>query len=202
VIVAFLAVAVLVIVMPGPDTALTVRNTLLGGRRSGVLTAVGVAIGQVVWAVATGVGLTALLASSEPVFRAVKLIGAVYLVVLGLQALYHAWRYRAPVGRAEGPRLRPAAALRQGAVSNLTNPKMAVFFSALLPQFASDAPSLFLLGLLFSALTLAWLAAYAVAVARAGDLLRRPRIRRSLEGLTGAVLVAFGLRLATESVSR
>jgi threonine/homoserine/homoserine lactone efflux protein len=196
VIAAFLAVAVLVIVVPGPDTALTVRNTLLGGRRSGLFTAAGVAGGLVVWAVATSVGLAALLASSEPVFRAVKLIGAVYLIVLGVHTLLGALRHRAAALHAAGPRLPPAAALRQGAISNLTNPKMAVFFPALLPQFASDAPSLLLLGLLFSTLTLAWLSAYALAVARAGDLLRRPRIRRPLEAATGAVLVAFGLRLA------
>src|SRR5918912_4360311 len=88
----FLVVAVVVIVTPGPDTALTIRNTLLGGRRSGVFTGVGVATGQVTWTIATSAGITALLIASEPIFRAVRYAGAVYLAFLGLQALRAATR--------------------------------------------------------------------------------------------------------------
>src|SRR5207302_728996 len=95
-------------------------------------------------------------------------------------------------------RLTAGGAVRQGALSNLGNPKMLVFFMSLLPQFGRSFPALLALGLLFCALTLAWLSAYAVAVARAGDFLRRRGIRRAIEGLTGAVLVALGVRLATE----
>jgi threonine/homoserine/homoserine lactone efflux protein len=204
---AFLVVAVVVIVTPGPDTALTVRNTLLGGRRSGVFTAVGVAAGQATWSVATSAGLAALLVASEPVFRAVKLVGAAYLIFLGAQAVHAALRHGRGAGggaaiAAPAPRLPPHVALRQGLISNLTNPKMAAFFPALLPQFAPNGDSTFLvlllLGLSFSVMTLAWLTGYAYAVAKAGDLLRRPRIRRLLEAATGAVLVALGVRLATE----
>jgi threonine/homoserine/homoserine lactone efflux protein len=203
----FLAIAMVVIATPGPDTALTVRSTLVGGRRAGVLTAVGVASGQVIWTLATSAGLAAVLAASEPVFRALKLVGAAYLVYLGAQALLVAVRARGrlPGGEPSGPSahlLAPRVALRQGLVSNLTNPKMAAFFPALLPQFApAGGPAfgaLLGLGLLFSCLTLAWLAGYAYAVATAGDFLRRPRIRRLLETATGAILVALGIRLATE----
>src|SRR5260370_3888336 len=87
---AFLGISILVIATPGPDTALTIRNALLGGRRGGIFTALGVAAGQAVWALATSVGIVALLVASEPVFLAVKLAGAVYLVVLGFQALWGA----------------------------------------------------------------------------------------------------------------
>jgi threonine/homoserine/homoserine lactone efflux protein len=199
----FLAVSALVIVTPGPDTALTIRNTLLGRRRAGVFTALGVSTGQATWAVATAVGIAALLAASEPVFTAVKLLGAVYLMFLGAQALLAALRRR-PVPAIGTPRqqLQPAAAFRQGVISNLGNPKMAAFFPALLPQFAPDGgaafPVLLALGLLFCLLTLIWLTGYAFAVARAGDLLRRPVVRRLTEAVTGAVLVALGVRLATE----
>ena len=89
---AFLLVATVVIVTPGPDTALTIRNTLAGGRRSGVFTALGVSLGQATWAVATALGIATLLAASEPAFRAVKLLGAAYLIFLGLQSLYAALR--------------------------------------------------------------------------------------------------------------
>ena len=196
---AFLGIAILVIVTPGQDTALTIRNSLLGRRAGGVATALGVAVGQACWTVAASVGLAALLVASEPVFLGLKLAGAAYLVFLGLQALRHAIRPPAEVvGRAAGAPLAPARAFRQGLLSNLGNPKMAVFFTSLLPQFGSSFWSLLALGLLFCSLTLVWLTAYSVAVARAGDLLRRRRVRRALDAVTGTLLVAFGLRLAAE----
>ena len=196
---AFLGIAILVIVTPGQDTALTIRNTMLGGRPAGVATAAGVAAGQACWTAAASIGLAALLVASEPVFVALKLAGAAYLVFLGLQALHHALRPGTrSVERSDGPSLAAPRAFRQGLLSNLGNPKMAIFFTSLLPQFGSSFASLFALGLFFCALTFAWLAAYSFAIARAGDLLRRPRIRRSLDAFTGTCLVAFGIRLAAE----
>jgi threonine/homoserine/homoserine lactone efflux protein len=195
---AFLGIAALVIVTPGQDTALTIRNTLLGGRRPGVFTALGVAAGQAVWTAAAAAGVTAIVLASERAFDALRLAGAAYLVVLGLQALLAAIRGER-VARPQVRRgtLAPGRAFRQGLLSNLANPKMAVFFTSLLPQFASSFAPMLALGLVFCTLTLAWLSAYAAAVARAGDVLRRPRVRRALEAVTGAVLVALGLRVAT-----
>jgi threonine/homoserine/homoserine lactone efflux protein len=205
--VAFLGIAVLVIVTPGQDTALVVRNAIVGGRPTGLATAAGVACGQAVWTVATAAGVAALLAASEPVFTAVKLAGAAYLVFIGLSALLTVFRRPADELEVEASsrRLPARAGFRQGVVSNLGNPKMAVFFTSLLPQFAGDGGTSFAgllaLGLLFNVLTLAWLAGYAIAVARAGDVLRRPAVRRAIEGATGAVLVALGIRLAAASRS-
>ena len=193
---AFLLVAAIVIVTPGPDTALTIRNTLVGGRAAGVSTALGVSSAQAVWACATAVGLAALLAASEPAFLALRIAGAAYLVWLGLQSLVAAWRGTHAEGRRVATRTR--SAYRQGVLSNLGNPKMAIFFTGLLPQFAGSFAGLLALGALFSLLTLGWLSAYAVAVGRVGHLLRRPAVRRALDALTGAVLIALGLRLATE----
>ena len=203
---AFLAVAAVVIATPGPDTALTVRNTMAGGRRSGILTALGVAGGQATWTLATSAGISALLLASEPAFAAVKLLGAAYLVVLGAQALRAAVRAGSLQGCAPSRGLSRTqtklAALRQGFVSNLGNPKMAVFFTSLLPQFTqrdhTGFGALLLLGLLFCSLTLAWLTAYAIAIATAGDIFGRSGIRRGLEAMSGAVLVALGVRLALE----
>lgn len=201
----FLGISALVIVTPGQDTALTIRNTLLGHRRCGVVTALGVVTGQAAWALATGVGIAALLVASEPAFVALKLAGAAYLVVLGARALSGALRAgrpgRAAIGEGSARRLTPLVAYRQGVISNLGNPKMAVFFMSLLPQFTSsgDTSALVLvLGLVFCLLTLSWLTGYAVVVAKAGDVLRQPRIRRVLDGLTGAVLLGLGLRLVSE----
>jgi threonine/homoserine/homoserine lactone efflux protein len=186
----FFGVSAIVIVTPGQDTALTIRNTLGGGRRDGVLTAAGVATGQVMWAVATAAGLAALLVASEPAFRALRWIGAAYLVYLGLQALLRALR-RAAARPLPAARRRP---FRQGVLSNLGNPKMAVFFSSLLPQFAHSFAALLVLGIVFAGMTLAWLS----VVARVGNVLRRPRVRQFVDAVVGVVLVAFGVRLATE----
>jgi threonine/homoserine/homoserine lactone efflux protein len=196
---AFVAVAAVVIVTPGQDTALTIRNSLLGGRRAGVSTALGVSSGQAVWVVATSVGLAAVLAASEPAFLALRLVGAAYLVWLGLHSLWAAVRRSGSVApqRRTGS-LAGGVAYRHGVLSDLANPKMAIFFTSLLPQFATSFAGLLTLGVLFCAMTVVWLSAYAVAVARAGDALRRPAVRRLIDAVTGAVLVALGLRLATE----
>jgi threonine/homoserine/homoserine lactone efflux protein len=190
-----------VIVTPGQDTALTVRNSLLGGRVGGIFTAVGVSAGQAAWTLATSLGLSALLVAWEPAFDALRLAGAAYLVYLGLQALVGAGRRRgctSPKGVVRSySRLTRRAAFRQGLLSNLGNPKMLAFFTSLLPQFASSFAGLLALGLVFCSLTLVWLSAYAFAVDRASGLLRRPRVQRTIEAVTGTVLVALGLRLAT-----
>ena len=191
---AFVGVSLVVIVTPGQDTALTIRNSLLGGRRAGVLTALGVAAGQATWAFATSVGIAALIVAFEPAVVALKLVGAAFLVYLGAQALARSARGET----AETNQSRRHSPFRQGLISNLGNPKMAVFFTSLLPQFGTSFGALFGLGLLFCSMTLVWLTAYAFAVARAGDVLRRPAVKRIFDAVLGAALVALGVRLATE----
>jgi threonine/homoserine/homoserine lactone efflux protein len=202
---AFVGVAALVITTPGPDTALTVRNALIGGRACGIATGLGVSMGLAVWTLTASAGIAALLVASEPAFMAVKLVGAAYLVFLGGQSLWHAVRGGGGAHSSNGRaprRLTPAVALRQGVLNDLGNPKIAVFFTTLLPQFApSHGPAfatLLAFGLLFCAMTFAWLVLYSVVVARAGEALRRPRIRRALDAIMGAALVALGVRVAAE----
>lgn len=201
--VAFVAVSAVVICTPGQDTALTIRNTLAGGRRSGVATAGGVALGLAIWTVAASIGVVALLSASEPAFRALRLAGAAYLVFLGAQSLLAAARGRTakPDPRSGAP-TKPRRALRQGVVSNLGNPKIALFFASLLPQFAPEGQAAFAgflaLGFLFSAMTLAWLSVYAVVVHRLRALLGGT-VRRVLDAATGVVLVALGLRVGTDA---
>ncbi len=197
---AFLAVSALVIVTPGQDTALTIRATLGGGRRGGMFTAAGVASGQAVWSVATAAGLAAVLLASETVFSALRLAGAAYLVFLGGQALWGAVRGHVRVAGAPARDVSGALAFRRGLVSNLGNPKMAVFFTSLLPQFGGTSfATLLALGLVFCCMTFVWLTGYAVVVAKAGDVLRRTGAARALDAALGVVLVALGLRVATES---
>jgi threonine/homoserine/homoserine lactone efflux protein len=197
---AFFGVSALVIVTPGPDTALTIGASLGGSRRAGVFTALGVSTGQAVWTLCASAGLTALLLASEPAFLALKLAGGAYLVVLGAKALLRACRRSEPP-ESHARAVSAAGAYRRGLLSNLGNPKMAVFFTSLLPEFAPRPLSFLALasmGLVFCTMTLVWLTAYAVLVDRLAKLLRRNRVRRTLDAMTGAVLIAAGLRLATE----
>ncbi len=195
----FLAIAILLIVIPGPDTAMVTKNAVVGGRRSGVLAAVGVSVGLTIWTAAAALGIAALLRASTVGFDALKIAGAVYLTVIGIQLL----RSRGVV--ADTPAARGASgirAFRQGILSDLGNPKIAVFFTSLLPQFVHGHGSAFapllVLGVVFAVLTLAWLAAYAFAVGHASGWLRRPAVRRALDRFTGIVLIGFGVRLALE----
>jgi threonine/homoserine/homoserine lactone efflux protein len=187
---AFLGIAAIVIVVPGPDTALTVRNTLFGGRSRGVATACGVSSGLLVWTLAASAGAAALVTASQPVFDAVRFGGALYLVWLGVEAL------RGHRGVEAAPR--PGSGYRQGLLSNLGNPKIVVFFTSLLPQFGAGLAALAALGLVFCGMTLVWLLAYAAVVARARTAILRPRVRRAMDTVAGVALVAFGARLAAE----
>jgi threonine/homoserine/homoserine lactone efflux protein len=184
----FLLVALVVIVSPGPDFALTVHNTIARGRRAGLATSAGVVSAQLMWGIATALGLATLLVASRPVFVGLRIVGAAYLIWLGVQALRSARRGddHAPIRR------RGSSSFRQGFLSNAGNPKMAIFFTSLLPQFGSSLPALLAHCALFSALTAAWL----VLVVRTGSALRLPRVRRIVDAVTGVVLVGFGGALA------
>ncbi len=203
----FVLVSLIVIVTPGPDTALTIRNTIMGGRAAGLFTALGVGSGQALWAGAASLGLTALLTAAEPVFLAIKYAGAAYLVFLGVQALRSAFLHRADPHRPgvctpAANRLPPLIAYRQGIISNLGNPKMVVFFASLLPQYVpshTDAfAALLLLGATFVLMTVCWLAFYVLLLGLAGDVMRTAPLRRAIEAMTGVVLVGLGLKIVTE----
>ncbi|HEX2647654.1 MAG TPA: LysE family translocator [Candidatus Dormibacteraeota bacterium] len=197
---AFLGVSFLVICTPGQDTALTIRNTLLGGRRAGAATAVGVSAGQATWTVATSAGLAVVLMASAPLFLAVRLAGAAYLVYLGLRSFFG----RRTEQVVAGPTQTPGWAFAQGYLSNLGNAKMVAFFISLLPPFAGPHPSfglLLALGFNFCLLTLAWLVAYAFAVERMRRWIRRAAVKQTLDRMLGAVLVALGVRVGVEALA-
>ena len=204
---AFLLISLLVICTPGQDTALTIRNTLLGGRRAGLATAAGVSSGQAIWTLATSAGLAVILVASGPLLHVVRLTGAAYLIYLGARSLLKAVTRSAPAGAAEGDtagRLVPRTAFLQGMLSNLSNAKMVAFFISLLPQFARPHPGfavLALLGLNFCLLTLGWLVGYAFAIDRVKGILQRGRVRRAMDATLGVVLVGLGLRMTREALA-
>jgi RhtB (resistance to homoserine/threonine) family protein len=201
-VVPFLAVAAIVVITPGVDMALVTRNALLHGRTAAVAAALGVNLGILVWTLAAALGLAALIAASAAAFTLIKLAGAVYLVYLGVQALRASRAADPPVGHAGRAALGRGTAFRQGLASNLLNPKIAVFFSSLLPQFVdaghAAAGDLLLLGALFNCMGVLWLLSYAAIAARGRDVLSRPRVRRALDRLTGVALIGLGARLALE----
>ncbi|MDX6597441.1 MAG: hypothetical protein QOE87_1328 [Gaiellales bacterium] len=200
---AFLGIAAIVIVSPGPDTALVTKNALMHGRRPAIATAFGVVGGLLVWTLAAAFGVAAVVHASATAFTAMKLAGAAYLIWLGIQTL-RAAGHRGREDEQVPDRRRPdvVRGFRQGLINDLANPKIAAFFTSLLPQFVDPGQSVLLpvlvLGALFAAITLAWLVAFAVTASKAGGLLTRPRVKAGLDRLTGVVLIGLGLRLATE----
>jgi threonine/homoserine/homoserine lactone efflux protein len=198
---AFVAVAALLSVSPGPTTALVVRSALRGGRREAFATTAGNEVGVLAWALLSAVGVSAVVAASQVAFEALKLAGAAFLVGLGIVTIVRARRGdELPAGSRE----RSRSAFRDGIVNSLANPKLSVFFVALFPQFVPEgAPVLPLtvaMGLLVVVIDFAWYSLLALLVARAHRAFRAA-FAHHLERLTGALLVALGLRLALENRS-
>jgi threonine/homoserine/homoserine lactone efflux protein len=193
---AFVPVAALLTITPGAGTAMVVRSAVRGGRRRALLTTIGNSIGVLAWASFAAVGIAAVVAASAEAFTVIKLVGAVVLLVLGLQSLRGkraAEMVAAPAG---------GAPLRDGFVTSIANPKLAVFFAALFPQFVPDGASVLACALLMAALVVAfdlvWYSTLAYLVARARRaFVEGPWLARA-ERLTGAVLVGLGVRLALE----
>jgi threonine/homoserine/homoserine lactone efflux protein len=193
--VSFAGIAVLVSLTPGPATALVVRSAALHGRREALVVTAGNSTGIFFWALASVLGISALVAASETAFWALKIVGAVVLVVLGIQALRGTKEDAAP------ERVRRSA-YRNGLMTSFANPKLAVFFVALFPQFLSDGDSVLLttlaMAMLLIAVDLVYFTLLAFVVARAKHAVVGSSLARRIERVTGAVMVALGLRLALE----
>jgi RhtB (resistance to homoserine/threonine) family protein len=195
----FIVAAALLTLSPGPDTMLVLRNTLRGGRVDGWRTTLGICLGLLVHATLSSTGLSLILVRSAALFSVVKMIGAAYLVWLGLQSIILAVRPDpAPIPNlAARPRGRP---FRQGVLTNALNPKVAIFYLAFLPQFIAPGDPVLATSLLLAsihiAMGLVWLSAIAFAADRAQRYVTDARVRRWIDGVCGAVLVALGIRLA------
>jgi len=203
----FLLVVLVLTVTPGPDMALVLRNGVRGGVRLAWWTGLGCCAGIAVHATAAVIGLSALLAASAAAYTVVKLAGACYLVYLGVMALWSTRRKAArpdePVDSTPAP-TGPATAFRQGVLSNVLNPKIALLFLTLLPQFiGADEPRMAtsaVLAVVFLALAVLWWRVFTLLVAMLGRVLSNQRVRTTFERVTGAVLIALGIRVALEGV--
>lgn len=197
---AFVGISVAVALIPGPDMALVARNVLRHGRSAGFATSIGICTGILGWAIAAGLGVSALLATSATAFLVIKLAGAAYLIYLGVATLLAP---DAPAAAGDGrSRLPPHRAWVQGLLSALLNPKLGVFFLTLLPQFIApgDPPAerATQLALLFDAIGLLWLLLYSAMLGAIGTVLGRPGPRQLVRWLTGTVLIGLGARVAVE----
>jgi threonine/homoserine/homoserine lactone efflux protein len=214
--VAFALFAAVLTITPGLDTLLVLKTTAAGGRGAGLATVVGIGLGCLMWAVASAIGVTAIINASRIAFEVLRWAGVAYLCWLGIRALWSARRVpatdtAAPTDRMEGhlpygnpPGRGPSsrAALRTGLTTNLLNPKVGAFYLSVLPQFLPEGVNPLVGSLALAAIHVAegfvWLSFVVLAVNRAKAWLTRPTVRRRLETLSGVVFLGFGLRLALE----
>ena len=201
-VVTFVPAAALLVIAPGPDSLLVLRNSARNGRRAGLATAAGTVTGLLVWAAAAALGLAALLRASEIGYAIVRWAGAAYLIFLGSQLI---WRSRGRGGRDTGgpaAPTRPLAGYLAGTGTNLLNPKVGIFFISFLPVFIPRgvpvAPAALILGGIFLAEGIVWLTAVALLGDRLKAVVSRASVRRRMERLTGLVMIGFGVRLALE----
>ena len=202
---AWITVAVILIVTPGPDTALIIRQALRGGAQAASRSAFGVGVGSSAWALASVLGVAVLLASSAAAVTVLKLAGAAYLIYLGARSLIGSFGAvpdaSSDNASQKGPPPRASSAFTQGLLNNLLNPKAGAIFVTVMPQLIQPHDSLIRLLLMvacYDVMVVAWLCAYGYIVSRAGRSRIGVRVRRSLERVTGIVMIALGARLAFE----
>ncbi|WP_395358345.1 LysE family translocator [Streptomyces sp. YH02] len=187
-------------VVPGPDMAVVTKRAIASGWRDGLRTVGGITAGLLTWGALTVVGLAAVLAASATAYTLVKLAGAVYLGFLGVQALRQSRRSRSATPEARSP-VPSGNPWRTGLVSNVFNPKIAVFYTGLLPTLAPSGLTphlgMTVLVLIHAALTLVWLGSYVLVLAKASAFFEKPGVRRAMDRITGVVLIGFGIKVAT-----
>ena len=200
---AFIGVAALLTILPGADMALVTRNVLALGRRQTMLTILGIGAGCLIHATASALGISAILATSATAYNIVKTVGAGYLVWIGIQSI-RAARHPSPSPVAPRPSSRTGSlgAFLQGFLTNVLNPKVAIFYLTFLPQFIAPGEPVLARSLLLASVHIAmgivWLTAYAWFIDRLGTVLTRPAVKAWLERVTGGLLIALGARLAWE----
>ena len=203
---AFALVAAVVTVTPGLDTVLVLRTAAVSGRRAALAAGAGISLGCFVWAVASGLGITAVLTASQLAYEVLRWAGAAYLCWLGARALWLSRRMPQPHQAAPQASQRAWAAFRIGLVTNLLNPKVGVFYLSILPQFlpegANPLVASVVMALIHNVEGLAWFALLVLVVRGAHGVLSRPAVRRRLDQVVGVCFIGFGLRLAAEGTGR
>ncbi|MBK5500220.1 LysE family translocator [Peribacillus butanolivorans] len=200
----FVITCILLIILPGPDTAITTRNTVTVGTTGGFKTMFGTCCALLIHTSAAVFGLSAIIVKSALLFSIFKYVGAVYLVYLGIKTLWGLKNKEvaATTETAVKNKYENQSYFKQGFLTNLLNPKVAVFFLTFLPQFVDHGTNTFLpfliMGLTYTVLTLVWFVFYIYLLNQISAFMKKPRTQAIFEGLTGAILIGFGIKLALE----
>lgn len=203
----FLIMCILLIILPGPDTAIATKNTLTVGKKGGFQTIIGSCCGLLIHTLAAVIGLSAIIVKSAYVFAILKYVGAVYLCYLGVKTLWSLKGLRLQQEDENDESMKDSkyhshSCFKQGFLTNITNPKVAVFFLTFLPQFIDGTGNTFLpflmMGIMYTALTALWFVFYVYLLDKISAFMKKPKTKTVIEGLTGTILIGFGIKLALE----
>ncbi|MEH7074250.1 LysE family translocator [Neobacillus drentensis] len=204
---AFVMLCVFLVILPGPDTAMVTKNTISVGKLGGLKSALGTCCALCIHTSAAVFGLSAIIMRSALLFSIFKYVGAVYLLYMGVKAL---WSLKnkdetaASIEMNTEKQLRSPACFKQGFLTNLLNPKVAVFFLTFLPQFVEPGSHTFfpflILGITYIVLTAVWFLLYVSLIHRISAFMKKPKTKKVIEGITGTILIGFGIKLALEKV--
>lgn len=198
----FLLLSLFVVMSPGIDTALITKRTISDGRKDGYKMALGITTGSLVHTFAAAFGLSAILMQSAVAFEIVKYVGAIYLIYLGLSSFITRKKKNAVNVSNQNPSDRKKSAFKQGLLSNVLNPKVAMFFLTFLPQFvqpgAAVTQQLILMGVIYTVLSITWFFVYVFFINYSREWLMSPKVQRIMDQTTGLILIGFGLKLALD----
>lgn len=200
----FVLMCILLIILPGPDTAITTRNTVTVGRFGGLKTALGTCCALLIHTSAAVLGLSAILVKSALLFSVFKYIGAIYLIYLGVKTLWSMKKKEEAAGVESNTKTSFAntSCFKQGFLTNILNPKVAVFFLTFLPQFVGGGSNTFipflLMGITYTVLTAIWFILYVYFINKISAFMKKPKTQNMIEGITGTILIGFGIKLALE----
>ncbi|RDU37143.1 LysE family translocator [Neobacillus piezotolerans] len=200
----FLIMSLFLIVLPGPDIAVVTKNTITAGKVGGLKTATGTCVALLIHTSAAILGLSALIMKSAILFSILKYVGAVYLIYLGVKAL---WSLRkkdetASLEAVTNTRYENKSCFKQGFLTDILNPKVAVLFLTLLPQFVHPGSGTFIpfliMGITYTVLTAVWFLIYVTLINHISVFMKKPKTQSIIEGITGTILIGFGIKLALE----
>lgn len=198
----FVIMSILLIILPGPDTGLATQNTITYGKKGGMATVLGISTGLIFHTLAAVFGLSAIIVKSALLFSIFKYVGAIYLIYLGVTSIGSLRRNTAVSDNNHNTKYKNKSPFRQGFLTNILNPKVAVFFLTFLPQFLTSGSKPFLqfllMGLTYTVLTIIWFLLYINFIIYISAWMKRPSTQRAIQGISGFVLVAFGIKLALE----
>ncbi|MDQ0243295.1 RhtB (resistance to homoserine/threonine) family protein [Bacillus fengqiuensis] len=198
----FFVLSLFVVMSPGIDTALITKTTIATGRKTGFQMALGISTGSLVHTFAAAFGLSAILMQSTVAFEIVKYVGAVYLVYLGVSSFWASNKKQAIEGEHLHQSSEKGSSFRQGLLSNILNPKVAMFFLTFLPQFVTSGENttqqLIMMGVVYTVLSITWFFIYVYFINHMREWLLSPKVQKWMDKATGLVLIGFGLKLALE----